>query len=114
MELTHEVQSDVAIFHLTGKLDTATSPIAQSQLKEACAAIPKKVVVDLQGIDYVASSGLRILLMFSKELSISGTRCIYCELNESVAKVFDVSGFSRILDVRKTLADAMQELQTES
>ena len=59
----------------------------------------KKILVDFNLVDFVASSGLRVLLATAKRLKSEGGTLRICGLNESVAEVFEMSGFDTILNV---------------
>ena len=110
MKIEHEKNGEVYRLQVSGNLDTGTAEQAQNDLDEFLRQKPKKVLVDLAALDYVASSGLRVFLVFAKNLSREGSRCVYCGMNESVSKVFRVSGISRILKVKETVAEGVDEL----
>jgi len=59
-------------------------------------------------LDYISSAGLRVLLVTAKRLGGSGGSLHICGLNETVDEVFEISGFSVILNVFGTADEAMQ------
>lgn len=82
---------------LEGRLDTVTAP----QLESALAGetdTAEKLVVDLEKLEYVSSAGLRILLKLHKEFA-SKQGMIVKNVNEIVREVFDITGFSDILNI---------------
>lgn len=110
MNITTRAQNDVFIVALVGKMDSNTSPQAQQTLDAALAGGRTKVVVDFTALDYISSAGLRVLLGTAKRLSGAGGALRLFGLNATVREVFDISGFSTILAVFATEADALRGL----
>lgn len=110
MNITTRTQNDVTIVAFAGSLDSNSSPQAQQTIDGILAGGAKKLVVDFTALDYVSSAGLRVLLGAAKKLSGSGSTLRLFGLNQSVKEVFDISGFSTILAVVATEADALRGL----
>ncbi len=108
MDITTRTQRDVTLVALAGNLDSNTSPQAQQALDGILAGGGKKMVVDFTALDYVSSAGLRVLLGTAKRLSAAGGALHLFGLNDTVREVFDISGFSTILAVFATEADALK------
>lgn len=108
MEITTRTQNDITIVAFAGSLDSATAPLAQQALDGIFASGGRKIVIDFTGLDYVSSAGLRVLLGTAKKLGAGGLRLF--GLNETVGEVFQISGFSSILAVFKTEAEALARL----
>ena len=107
MEIESRTENGIAIVELEGSLDTNTSTDAQEHLDGLMDAGQTKIVIDFQNVDFVASSGLRILLATAKRLKANGGSLRICGLNESVNEVFEMSGFSTILNVFDSREDAL-------
>jgi anti-anti-sigma factor len=58
------------------------------------------LVFDCAGLEYVSSSGLRIILTAHKMVSATGGKFILRNLNKEVRQVIDLTGFSRILAIQ--------------
>lgn len=83
---------------IVGRLDTLTSPELEKAVKPL--VVPGAVVVfDCEKMEYISSSGLRVILSTHKQLASSGGRLIVRNLNPEVRSVFDMTGFLRLLDV---------------
>ena len=85
---------------LAGRLDSETAP----QLERMLVAPLQQgswqaVVLDCAELNYIASAGLRVVLMCAKRAQSAGTRLIVCGLQAPVREVFAVSGFLKILNV---------------
>ena len=108
MDITTRTQNGVTIVAFAGSLDSTTAPLAQQALDKILAGGGRKIVVDFTGLDYVSSAGLRVLLGTAKKVGAGALRLF--GLNETVAEVFQISGFSTILAVFKTEAEAVERL----
>ncbi len=112
MEITTRAHHDVTLVAVVGSLDSNTSPQAQQALDAILSGGARKVVVDLTALDYISSAGLRVLLGTVKRLGgragAGGGALRLFGLNETVREVFDISGFSTILAVFATEADALR------
>ena len=97
----------VTVVRLQGNLDTSTAPHAQTSLNELVDGGASKILVNLGEVDFVSSAGLRILLATAKKLRGSNGELRVSNLNETVNEVFEISGFSTILSVFPTEAEAL-------
>ena len=110
MDITTRTQNDVTLVALAGNLDSNTSPQAQQALDAVLASGATKIAVDFTALDYISSAGLRVLLGTAKRLTGAGGALHLFGLNQTVREVFDISGFSRILPVFATEAEALKGL----
>ena len=110
MDITTRTQNGVTLVVFAGSLDSNTSPQAQQTLDEMLAAGARKVVIDCRALDYISSAGLRVLLGAAKRVGGAGAggALRLFGLNETVREVFDISGFSTILAIFATEADALK------
>ncbi|MEX2110613.1 MAG: STAS domain-containing protein [Gemmatimonadaceae bacterium] len=106
MEISTRASNDIRIVVIAGNLDSTTSPAAQKAL-DAVLAGAKKVALDFAQLDYISSAGLRVLLGAAKQQRASGGTLRIFGLNQSVREVFEISGFSSILAVYPSEADAL-------
>ena len=82
---------------LSGRLDTVTSPELEKSLQESLPGA-EELVLDFEGLDYVSSAGLRVLLSTQKIMSRRGGMTLR-HVNEIIAEVFEVTGFADILTI---------------
>jgi anti-sigma B factor antagonist len=97
----------VTVVRFEGNLDTNTAPEAEQRFNDLISAGANKLVADFGSLEYISSAGLRVLLATAKKLGSRGGLRI-CSLNESVREVFDMSGFSTILQVFDGEDEALQ------
>jgi anti-sigma B factor antagonist len=105
----HESEADgVRLIEVFGELDLATAPRLCSALDAARIHRVKRVVVDLTGVDFCDSTGLRALIGASTELRVGGGRlAIACLPSGAVARLFEVVGARESLRVFDTQRDAL-------
>ena len=82
---------------LSGRLDTTTAPDLENELKDALANV-KKLVFDIEKLEYISSAGLRVLLSNQKIMNKQGEMIIR-NASEDVKEIFDVTGFCDILTI---------------
>jgi len=97
MNITKTVDEKVLTLAVEGRLDTVTAPELEKVIKE----IPDEItelVLDLEKLEYISSAGLRVLLSAHKQMALKDGMKVK-NINEIVSEVFEVTGFSDILDV---------------
>lgn len=83
---------------LSGELDTATAQEAELALQPLLESQGKDIVIDCTDLEYIASSGLRILLGILKQARAVGSRVVLKNVNEVVRDVLDLTGFISIFE----------------
>ena len=107
MEITVRDEGDTKVVMLNGKLDTNTTPSAEGEINALLDAGASKLLINFEQLTYISSSGLRLLLALAKRMKGAGGDLKVCALNEMATEVFEVSGFSSILNVFASEADAL-------
>ena len=83
---------------LDGEMDTAAAQEAEEILKPLYTAGGKDVIIDCNGLEYIASSGLRILLGILKGAKAGGSKVVLRGVNEDIKNVFKLTGFIDIFE----------------
>ncbi len=107
MEISESSQGSVLVVSPRGRLDSTTSPAFEQLVRAKLADGHRKVVVDLDALDYVSSAGLRILMVLAKALKGERGQIALCRLQEPVREVFRISGFDRIFTILPSLDDTV-------
>ena len=97
MTITNERNNDQLTIAIEGRLDTTTAPQLEEFLSENSEGI-KDMVIDMAKLEYISSAGLRVLLAAHKKMSKTGTLKLV-NVGDEVMEVFDMTGFSDILDI---------------
>ena len=82
---------------IEGRLDTTTAPQLEAELKASLDGITD-LTIDLSTLEYISSAGLRVLLSAQKIMNKQGEMKV-AGANETVMEVFEVTGFSDILNI---------------
>ena len=82
---------------IEGRLDTTTAPQLEAELKSSLDGITE-LTMDLSTLEYISSAGLRVLLSAQKIMNKQGEMKV-AGANETVMEVFEVTGFSDILNI---------------
>lgn len=83
---------------LSGRLETSTAPELQAVVEKELEGTDE-LKLDMEGIEYVSSAGLRVLLAASKEMKAKGGNMIVSHVNDDVMEVFEITGFKEILNI---------------
>ena len=80
---------------IKGRLDTTTAPTLDKAINEELEGT-KDLVLNLDGLDYISSAGLRVILSAQKKMQQIGSMKV-TNVCESVMEVFEMTGFADIL-----------------
>lgn len=95
---THQMEGDNLILYFSGRMDSSNAPAVQAEIDAILDKCPgKNVIADLDAMEYISSAGLRVFLHVRKKLP--ALKIINVSL--SVYDIFEVTGFTEILDVSK-------------
>jgi|WetSurMetagenome_2_1015567.scaffolds.fasta_scaffold1022867_1 anti-sigma B factor antagonist len=83
-----------------GEVDSHTAPALEEAGRAALAAGVGRVAVDLGGVPYSSSAGLRVLLLLLRLAQAGGIQLVLCAPQAQVREVLEVSGFAPLFDVR--------------
>ena len=87
--------ADATVIELVGRLDTTTAPALDKTINEDIADT-KNLVLDIKGLEYISSAGLRVLLSAQKKMQKIGSMKV-TNVCEAVMEVFEMTGFADIL-----------------
>ena len=93
MEVTEKKQNGISILGLLGRLDSNTSLEFEKRLFEVIEDGHRSVIVDFDGLDYISSAGLRVLLKATKELKRTEGKIVLCSMKDYIKEVFEIAGF---------------------
>ena len=96
MKTKIEQLEDKYVVTLAGEMDTAAAAIAEKPLQPLYDTNGKDVTIDCTDLEYIASSGLRILISILKGAKAGGSRVVLKNVNEDIMNVFQLTGFINI------------------
>ena len=83
---------------LEGEMDTVAAMEVEETLKPLYNSNGKDVVIDCTKLEYIASSGLRILLGILKGAKATGSKVVLRNVNDEIKNVFNLTGFINIFE----------------
>ena len=89
--------AEQTVIELVGRLDTTTAPALDKTINNDIGDT-KNLVLDVKGLEYISSAGLRVLLSAQKKLQKIGTMKVK-NVREEVMEVFEMTGFADILTI---------------
>lgn len=98
MKAKIEELADKFVATLGGEMDTAAAMEAEEVLKPLYSSNGKDVIIDCTKLEYIASSGLRILLGILKGAKATGSRVLMRGVNDDIKNVFKLTGFISIFE----------------
>ena len=97
--MTIEIKRDsnALTIELVGRQDTTTAPALERSINENVENTTN-LVLDLKGLEYISSAGLRVLLGTQKKMQKNGSMTLR-NVCQEVMDVFDMTGFADILAI---------------
>jgi len=112
MNIELEKVDGITVATLFGDLDGRTAPLVQEKLL----TLPKadgKALLDMSGVSYISSAGLRSLLMLYRQMTANDGRVALIGLTENIRDVMAVTGFLEFFDNYGTLQEGLAALQAK-
>ena len=89
--------TEETLIEIVGRLDTNTAPALDKTINEDIPA-NQNLVLDLKGLEYISSAGLRVLLGAQKKMQKDGSLKLINVCDE-IMEVFEMTGFADILTI---------------
>jgi anti-anti-sigma factor len=110
--IVEKLDERLVFFGVSGRVDAVTSPQLEKELMSALSEQGKSCVLDLTGVDYMSSGGLRVLLICAKAAAGNKGTFALCGLQEAVRRILDMVGYLPLLEIypdRVTAHDAARK-----
>ena len=97
MTIEIKKQASEITIEVVGRLDTITAPVLEQTLNENIGNT-KSLVLDMKGLEYISSAGLRVLLAAQKKMQMIGSMKLIGVCTD-VMEIFEMTGFADILTI---------------
>ena len=97
MTIEQVLNGESAKIIVVGRLDTQTAPELEKEIDKVIPGV-KELIFDMNGLEYVSSAGLRVILKAQKIMNTKGSMKLI-GVNDSIMEVFDITGFLDILTI---------------
>ncbi|QJT07498.1 STAS domain-containing protein [Oceanidesulfovibrio marinus] len=111
MSVTNSQEGAVTIITVSGRLDSNESQGLEEKVVEVLELGGSKLLFDFNDLEYINSSGLRILVMAYQRLKkkTDGTVAI-CGLRDYIQEIFEISGYDRLFLIFRNKEDALTKI----
>jgi anti-anti-sigma factor len=110
MEIDHKVENGIINIAINGRLDAATSPVADESIKKIMEVDENRLLFDFSNLEYLSSGGLRVILGAAKEIRRREGKVVLAALKPYVYEIFEVSGFTAMIPVKDSVEEGLKEL----
>ncbi len=102
------VDDNTQALDLEGEVDVYTAPLLRQEIMDQVDSGVKTLLVDLNKVEYLDSTGLGILIGGVKRLKEQGGSLRLIGPSARITRIFEITGLNKIFDVYATEADALQ------
>ncbi len=88
-------------------MNANTSGQAETRIDQLIMGGNKKLIINLDDLNYISSAGLRVLLSANKLMKNKEGEIRLCGLNDTVKEVFEISGFHMIFPIFQSESEAL-------
>ena len=99
MQIQKTTENGVTVLNITGRLASTTAAALESAI-DSVLDEDNKLILDFSGVDFMASSGIRTLLVTSKRVKAADGLLILRNVNSVVMNVLEITGLKDFLDIR--------------
>jgi len=97
LNVEKKLEEDKLYVSVEGRLDTITSPDLEKEINDSIEGV-KELTLDFEKLEYISSSGLRVLLAEQKVMNKQGSMKLI-NVNDTIMEIFEVTGFTDILTI---------------
>ena len=107
IEVVQARHGEILVLSPVGRLDSDNAHAFESVIMGQIRKGEQRLVVDFTRLDFISSSGLRILLIAAKTLRAEDGTLVLCGMKEHIREVFQISGFGHIIPIEDSLEAAL-------
>jgi anti-sigma B factor antagonist len=110
MKIAQKIFNNIPVLTVSGRIDATTSEDFKGTLDSFIDGNYATILIDLAGVEYISSMGLRILLAAQKKLRQKKGDVRLAALQPFVAEVFEIAGFAKLFKIYPTEAEALSQM----
>lgn len=104
------VEHDLQIVVPSGRINSENATEFEEQIRALIDKAAAGFVLDLSEMEYIASSGLRAILLVAKDLEILNVQFALAAVSEQVLGVLKIAGFLRLMDALPSRQEAIETI----
>jgi anti-anti-sigma factor len=113
MEIKNKSYGDILVLSPEGRIDHANSEDFRNSLVpfvDRCKSGGERIVLDLAGVDYISSAGLRCFMLAEKQAKSQGGTIVVAAMQPVVKEIFEISRFTLVFDTFSAVQEAIGKL----
>lgn len=110
-EINSENKDGIHFIAVNGEIDAGSSIHLDNALKQAMENGEKKIVANLQGLDYISSAGLGVFISHIDEFKLQNIQMVIYGINDTVKQVFDILGLEKLLTIVELEEEAINSFE---
>ena len=118
MESSVRQIADVTLIRIDGRVDHATAKsfeeVLRPHLEDTGNDRSPKILLDLGGVSFMTSAGLRVLMIAAKTCAAQSRDLAVAALQPAIAEIFKISRFDLVLKIHPTVIDGLSSLSAEA
>ena len=117
MNVTSRRFANAVVLSVSGRLDQDTCDMFRGDLSrhvEVTAREGGAIVLDLSGLEYVSSAGLRCFMLASRQAKAQSGRIFVAALQPMVREIFEISHFNLVFQVFPTVREALGAVSVDA
>lgn len=111
LNVVEQTHGRIAVLAVAGHLDSATAPEFTALLLGRLARRQTRMVLDLAGVGFASSAGLRAVLIGVKQARQTGGDLRIACAQANVLKVLEMSGFTKLIQTSNTVTEAVKSFE---
>lgn len=112
MEYREECINDVDVMRISGRIDLVTSNTLKDAIRERLHRQRLALVLNLERVDFINSSGLGALVSMLKDVRLVNGRMALCDLAPYVQEIFEITQLSNVFEIFPGEKEAVASLAT--
>jgi anti-anti-sigma factor len=117
MKLDSRTYADTLVVAPAGRLDHDNCEAFRAGLQpllDRALASRQRIVVDLSGLEYVSSAGLRCFMLAAKQAGSKGGKIVLAALRPVVAEIFQISRFDMVFELHPSVREALAAVSADA
>lgn len=112
MEINKKLREGITVIELSGRCEIQDYDNLNEHLNLIVESGEKELILDLSSLHFINSAGLRALIVTVQKMSAAGGRVVFCNVNETIEKLFSITGYAPILQRFDSIEAAAAHLKS--
>lgn len=107
ISIAQQTRGSAVVLQPSGDVDMSQSPALRDAIRQAFQDRPERLVVDLDQVEYMDSSGLATLVEAMKTINNQNRRLVLCNMRPRVRAIFEIARLDRYFVISDSVEDAV-------